>query len=298
MSVRHFLTVADYSAAVLSGILEDARVLKGAQRAGEPHTRLAGKTLAMIFQKPSTRTRVSFEVGMYQLGGHALMLKEEEIGMGRRESIADVSRVLSRYVDAVMIRPYYHSDITEFAHYSRVPVINGLSDIYHPCQVCADMLTILEHKGSFAGLKLCYIGDGNNVCNSLIAMSAKLGIALTVCCPPGYEPTIRHDTDAYTIEYDPRQAVVGADVVYTDVWVSMAAPDEQGHGVSDFVGYTVSEELLARADSDVIFMHCLPAHRGEEVDAAVVDGSASVVFDQAENRMHAQKAILSFLFDS
>lgn len=294
----HFLTVRDYSTETLLALLEDARELKAELKNGTSHRRLAGKSVAMIFQKPSNRTRVSFEVGISQLGAQPLMLKEEEIGMGSRETIADVSRVLSRYVDMVMIRPFYHSDILEFAHHSAIPVINGLSDLYHPCQACSDMLTVLEHKGGFAGVRFCYIGDGNNVCNSLIAISARLGVDLVVCCPPGYEPTITHDRDSYQVIHDPAAAIAGADVVYTDVWVSMAAPDAELHGVSDFIGYTVTEELLNTADSKAIFMHCLPAHRGEEVEAEVVDGPQSVVFDQSENRLHAQKAILSLLAGS
>lgn len=295
---NHFLTVRDYSTETLLALLQDARDLKADLKNGTSQRRLAGKSVAMIFQKPSNRTRVSFEVGIAQLGAQPLMLKEEEIGMGSRETIADVARVLSRYVDMVMIRPYYHSDILEFAHYSTIPVINGLSDLYHPCQACADMLTVLEHKGGCDGVRFCYIGDGNNVCNSLIAISARLSVDLVVCCPPGYEPTITHDRESYQVIHDPAAAIAGADVIYTDVWVSMAAPDAELHGVSDFVGYTVTEELLQTADSKAIFMHCLPAHRGEEVEAEVVDGPQSVVFDQAENRLHAQKAILSFLAGS
>ena len=295
---KHFLTVRDYTGEQIFKLLQAAREIKRRLKAGEEYTPLKGKTLAMIFQKPSNRTRVSFEVGMYQLGGHALMLKEEEIGMGTRETVPDVSRVLSRYVDAAMIRPFYHSDVVDFARASSVPVINGLSDLYHPCQACADMLTILEHKGRLEGIKLCYIGDGNNVANSLIAISARLGVNLSIATPKGYEPTIKHDRKAYTVTNDPAEAVAGADVIYTDVWVSMGPPGQEKHGLSDFVGYTVDSELMKLAASDAIFMHCLPAHRGEEVSAEVMDSEQSVVFDQAENRLHAQKAILTYLMSS
>lgn len=290
--MRHFLSVGDYSAEELQHLLLSAKEGKS----GPKSTTVAeGKTLAMVFQKPSNRTRVSFEVGMYQLGGYALMLKEEEIGMGTREPIADVSRVLSRFVDLVMIRPLYHSDIVEFASFATVPVINGLSDLYHPCQACADTLTMLEHKGSLQGLRLCYIGDGNNVCNSLIIISAKLGIELVVCCPRGYEPSIDQNEWSYALIYEPQDAIRSADVVYTDTWISMGPSGHSSDAVSDFVGYAVSEELLNLADPSAIFMHCLPAHRGEEVTTEVIEGSQSVVFDQAENRLHAQKAVMQLL---
>ncbi|HQH27724.1 MAG TPA: ornithine carbamoyltransferase, partial [Oligoflexia bacterium] len=236
-----------------------------------------------------------FEVGITQLGGSALNIRPEEIQMGKRESIADIARVISRYVDAVMMRVLRHSDIVEFAKYSNAPVINGLSDLYHPCQAVSDMLTIEEHKGKLRGLTLCYVGDGNNVCNSLIEMAHLTGMKMIVSCPEGYEPYINSKKIPHKIVRDPNSAVSGADVIYTDVWTSMGQEKESLIRLRAFRDYTISEAMMAQAAPGAIFMHCLPAHRGEEVDKAVVDGPQSVIFDQAENRLHAQKAVLALL---
>ena len=293
--VRHFLNGKDLSFDEIREILVLAKVLKEQQKQGIDHRLLFGKCLAMIFEKPSNRTRISFEVGMFQLGGHALNLLPSEIRMKEREPIADVSRVMSRYVDAVMMRVSRHADLEEFAEHSSVPVVNGLSDLYHPCQAMSDMLTIEEKKGSLPGLKLCYVGDGNNVCNSLITVCNIFGLEIVVSCPPGYEPSVLGSGAQCRIEHDAERAVSGADIVYTDVWVSMGQERESAKRRDDFRPYRVTEALFRRAASAAIFMHCLPAHRGEEVDAAVVESPASVIFDQAENRLHMQKAILATL---
>jgi ornithine carbamoyltransferase len=292
---KHFLSLADYSSADLLRILDVAKQLKTRQQTGKEHKFLKNKSLAMVFQKPSLRTRVSFEVGITQLGGYALNIRPEEMQMGKREPIADVARVLSRYVDAVMMRVIRHTDLVEFAKYSSAPVINGLSDLHHPCQAVSDMLTIEEHKGKLEGLTLCYIGDGNNVCNSLIEMCSLTEMNVVVCCPKGYDPLIDPTIFKYEITRSPAQAVCGADVVYTDVWTSMGQEKESMARLRAFSGYTISEAVFAKASPDAIFMHCLPAHRGEEVDERVVEGARSVIFDQAENRLHAQKAVLALL---
>lgn len=292
MSVSHFLTLTPYSRSSLLRLLELAVRLKSEQKAGVRHEHLRGKTLAMLFQKPSNRTRVSFEVGMYQLGGTAIVIRPDEIQMGKRETVADIARVLSRYVDAVMMRVLRHTDIQEFAQFATVPVINGLSDLEHPCQAFSDLLTIYEHIGRTEGLTLCYVGDGNNVCTSLIQLAHICGMKMVVCCPRGYEPVVSSDAAPYSVIYDPNEAVVGADVLYTDVWTSMGQEAELISRLRAFEGYTITNRLMQRANPNAIFMHCLPAHRGEEVDSEVLDGPASVVFDQAENRLHAQKAIL------
>jgi ornithine carbamoyltransferase len=292
---RHFLTLSHFTREEVLRILEVSLELKKAEKDGRPHRLLEGKALAMIFQKPSNRTRVSFEVGMYHLGGKTINLLPGEIKMGERETVADVSQVMSRYVQGVMMRVLRHTDITAFAQASSVPVINGLSDLFHPCQAVSDMLTIYEHKGRLEGLKLCYIGDGNNVCNSLILLAEKTGMEMVVSCPEGYEPYLDSKRCAYELIRDPHAAARGADVVYTDVWTSMGQEEETVKRLRVFEGYTISEELLSSARSDAIFMHCLPAHRGEEVEDAVIDGPRSVVFDQAENRLHAQKAVLVLL---
>jgi ornithine carbamoyltransferase len=292
---RDFISTDDFSREDLLLVLKSAQDLKRRLKTGEQSAPLAGKTLAMIFQKPSNRTRVSFEIGMHQLGGHALYISGPEIGMGQREPIADIARVMARYVDAVMIRSNFHSDVVTFAEYATVPVINGLSDLEHPCQAMADMLTILEHRGKLDGCALCYIGDGNNVCNSLISVSQKLGVSLTVACPKGYEPQGEHRRGACRIVHNPREAIANADVVYTDTWTSMGQEDQARIRRRDFSGYTIDSQLFELAKSDAIFMHCLPAHRGEEVEDEIMESSRSVIFDQAENRLHAQKAIISLL---
>lgn len=292
MSARHFLDIEDFSASELKGVLALARELKGDLRRGVQRHLLKGKCLAMVFEKPSNRTRISFEVGMFQLGGTALNIHPSEIKMGEREPITDVARVLSRYVDAVMLRVKRHADLVEFARHSSVPVINGLSDLSHPCQALADMLTIEEKLGKLDGARLCFIGDGNNVCNSLIGASAAFGVDLVVACPPGYEPKV---SGSYRIDHDAASAVRGVDVVYTDVWASMGFEAEHEKRIRDFSDYRVTMDLMKKARPAALFMHCLPAIRGEEVDDEVVESGHSVIFDQAENRLHTQKAILCLL---
>ncbi|MDH7509363.1 MAG: ornithine carbamoyltransferase [Methanomassiliicoccales archaeon] len=263
---------------------------------------LKGKTLAMIFEKPSTRTRVSFEVGMAQLGGHALYLSPRDLQIGRGETIADTARVLSRYVDAIMYRAFSHEMMLELARNATVPVINGLDDLEHPCQIMADLLTVKEKKGKLKGIKMAYVGDGNNVCNSLLLGAAIVGMDFVAACPNGYEPNNEIVADAVSIAKrkncisevinDPYEAVKDADVVYTDVWTSMGQENESEEREKVFAPYQVNSKLLANAKSDCIVMHCLPAHRGHEITDEVIDGERSVVFDQAENRLHAQQAIL------
>lgn len=303
MRGRHLLSIGDLTADEVRLVLRTAQQLKSDLRAGVAKQPLAGKTLAMLFQKPSLRTRVSFEVGMQQLGGRALYLSPAEVQMGERESIGDVARVLSRYVDVVMARVFRHSDLVEFANYSSVPVINGLSDLSHPCQALADFLTILEKKGRLEGLTLAYIGDGdNNVAHSLLLGAAKLGVNFHVASPQGYAPSesyrglaqaaAQQSGSVIKLFADPSEAVTGADVIYTDVWTSMGQEDEAEVRRRVFRGYQVDAKLVRMAKGDAIVMHDLPAHRGEEITDDVMDGPQSVVFDQAENRMHAQKAVL------
>ncbi|MCR4407850.1 MAG: ornithine carbamoyltransferase [Anaerolineae bacterium] len=301
--MRHFLTIADLSPDEVWSLLDQARALKDERRkTGENKPLLKGKTLGMIFLKPSLRTRVSFDMAMIHLGGQALYLSPNEIQLGKRESTADVARVLSRYVDAIMARVFAHRDVEELATYSRVPVINGLSDFTHPCQGMADLLTIYEHYNRLTGLKLAYVGDGNNVANSLLFGAAKTGMHIAVASPPGYEPkpAVVHLARKFTAESgseiiitnDPRQAVADADVIYTDVWTSMGQEEETEQRLKIFPPYQVNSALVAQAKPEVIVMHCLPAHRGQEITDEVADGPHSVIFEQAENRMHAQKAIL------
>ena len=257
----------------------------------------------MIFQKPSTRTRVSFEVGMHQLGGQALFLSSNDIQLHRGESIADTARVLSRYVSGIMARVFAHQDVLDLARHGSVPVINGLSDLLHPCQALADYFTLRERRGELAGLKMAYVGDGNNVAHELMFGAVKLGMRFSIGCPKGYEPNPlifksaareaqKLGGPAPEITADPAEAVAGADVVYTDVWTSMGQEAESRKRLADFQGFQVTSALMARASSECVFMHCLPAHRGEEVAADVIDGPQSVVFDEAENRLHVQKAVL------
>lgn len=302
---RDLLTLHDLSVAEVNFLLEEATRIKALQKAGIPHPYLQGKTLAMIFQKSSTRTRVSFEVAMVQLGGHALFLSPRDIQMGRGESVADTAKVLSRMVDGIMIRTYAQSEVEELAEHASIPVINGLTDLTHPCQILADLLTIKEHKGYLKGLKLAYVGDGNNIAHSLLYGCAKVGMHIAVASPVGYQPNAEvvklAQQDALEtgarieILTDPVQAVTDADVVVTDVWASMGQEEEQKVRERAFAGYQVNEELCAQAKPDFIFLHCLPAHRGEEVAAAIIDGPHSVVWDEAENRLHAQKAVLATL---
>lgn len=300
---KDFLTLADFTKDELMYLIELAIELKEKQKQGIPHKLLEGKTLAMIFEKSSTRTRVSFESGMFQLGGHAMFLSKNDLQMGRGETISDTAKVLSRYVDGIMIRTFGHHIVEELADNASIPIINGLTDDYHPCQVLADLVTIYEKKGSFEGKKLAYIGDGNNMAHSLLIGCAIMGIDCTVAVPKNYEVKAdilqkaqekAKETGA-TIEqvYEPILAVENADIIYTDVWASMGWEDEMQDRLKAFAKFQVNEELIKHAKDDYLFFHCLPAHRGEEVTAGIIDGPNSVVFDEAENRLHAQKAILA-----
>ncbi len=305
MKGRDFLNLHDYTPEEIGALLELAEELKEKQKSNVPHPYLQGKTLGMIFQKSSTRTRVSFEVAMYQLGGYPLFLNAGDLQLNRGESIADTARTLSRYLDGIMIRTYSHADVEELAKYAVIPVINGLTDLNHPCQIMADLMTVKEHKGQLAGLKLAYVGDGNNICHSLLFGCAKVGMSISVASPKDYWPQeqivnqARQDAlsagAAIRITTDPVEAVSGADVVVTDVWASMGQEVEKAERVAVFAPYQVNRKLVAHAKPDYIFLHCLPAHRGEEVVEEVIDGSHSVVWDEAENRLHAQKAVLAAL---
>jgi len=300
--MRHFLSIADQSQEELTGLLQLALDLKQAWREGGNEPLLQNKVLAMVFQKPSLRTRVSFDMAMRHLGGDALYLSPDEIGLGKRESIADVSRVLSGYVDAIMARVFDHQHILELAAHAGVPVINGLSDFNHPCQAMADVLTILEHYGELDGLHVTFVGDGNNVAVSLLFACSILGMHFTLAAPEGYQlptsvleqakPFAAGSGSTIRTVRDPMQAVQGANVIYTDTWISMGQEQEAERRRKVFPPYQVNDELLKSADPEVIVLHCLPAHRGEEITDAVADGSHSAIFQQAENRMHAQKAIL------
>lgn len=292
---RHFLSLLDFSADELRGLINRAIELKQMHRDGREHLPLKHKVLGMIFEKSSTRTRVSFEVGMIQLGGQALFLSPRDTQLGRGEPIEDTARVLSRMVDGVMIRTFEHEKIERFAAHSRVPVINGLTDLEHPCQLLADLQTWFEHRGDIAGRTVTYVGDGNNMCNSYINAALRLGFTLRVACPQGYDPDeglVKAAGDAVSVVRDPADAVWNADLVVTDVWASMGQEEEQTARRRAFADYVVDAALMELAKPDALFMHCLPAHRGEEVTDAVIDGPHSVVFDEAENRLHAQKAIL------
>jgi ornithine carbamoyltransferase len=305
---KDLLDVAALSRAQIEALLRLAASLKSKHRRGVPHSLLPGKTLGLLFQKPSTRTRVSFEAGMNQLGGHALVLPMGDIQLSRGETVADTARVLSRYLDGIVIRTYDHGIVEEWATEATMPVINGLTDHSHPCQALSDLLTIREIKGRLKGLTVAYIGDGNNVTNSLIEAAAKMGMRITVGCPVGYQPD-QHVIDVARLEAEktgasievmdnPQVAVKEADVVYTDVWISMGREREQARRLKTLAPYQLNGRLLQRARPDAIVMHCLPAHRGEEITADVLDGPQSVVIDQAENRLHMQKAILVQLLTS
>ncbi|MFZ2103183.1 MAG: ornithine carbamoyltransferase [Oricola sp.] len=299
MSVRHFLDIAAVPAGELRTILDNARTRKAAQKAGAAGRPLAGKVLAMIFEKPSTRTRVSFDVAMRQLGGETIMLTGAEMQLGRDETIADTARVLSRYVDIIMIRTREHDRLLELADAATVPVINALTDDTHPCQIMADVMTYEEHRGPIKGRRIAWSGDGNNVLHSFIEAAPQFGFDLSVAVPEGNEPQQRYVEWArqkggkVSIGHDPEAAVDGADAVVTDTWVSMGQ-EEKARGHNIYMPYQVNERLMAHAKDDALFMHCLPAHRGEEVTDGVIDGPQSVVFDEAENRLHAQKAIIAW----
>jgi len=300
---KDFISILDITDDELGHILSDAIHLKKLRAAGTPHEVLRGKSLAMIFEKSSTRTHISFEVGMNELGGHALFLSTRDLQIGRGEEIRDTARVASRYVSAVMIRAYQHSTIEEFAHYATIPVINGLSDREHPCQLLADIMTISEHFGHLGGLRVAWIGDGNNVCNSLILSSSLTGMEVVVASPKRYGPkrTILHQARGIggkiRITRSPEDAVRDADVIVTDTWVSMGDEDERKERVRAFRGYMVDERLVKLASPDARVLHCLPAHRGEEISDEVIDGNQSLVWEEAENRLHAQKALLLSLLN-
>ena len=302
---RDLLSLADLTPVEIDDVLSLALYLKARKRRGESTPMLAGKALAVYLEKPSLRTRASFEVGMTQLGGSVTTLRQEEVGLGARETAGDVGKVLSRYYDVVVMRTFEHGDVAEVARHASVPVVNGLTDLLHPCQILAALLTLREHFGSLKDLHVAYVGDGNNVANSWMLGAAQVGLRLTVACPPGYEPdadvrekaeTLARNTGAeLEIVEDPRQSVKGADVVYTDVWASMGQEAEAAHRAEVFRPYQVGTELMVRAAPHAVVMHCLPAHRGEEITAEVLEGPRSLVFEEAENRLHAQKALLAFL---
>jgi len=304
-SQKHLLTLQDWSEDDILQCLSLALKLKAMQKSGQKQTCLNGKTLAMIFAKSSTRTRVSFEVGTSQLGGSALFLSTADIQLGRGEPISDTAQVLSRMVDGIMIRTFKQSDLEALAKYGSIPIINGLTDEFHPCQVLADLLTIYEKKGTLKGLKLAFVGDGNNMAHSLMIGCSKLGIDVAIASPDGYKPNPIYtawsvaNSSVYnskvTICSDPIEACKDADVLYTDVWASMGQESEANKRKHDFTGYQINADTLAAAKKDCIFLHCLPAHRGEEVTSEVIDGPHSVIFDEAENRLHAQKAVMSLL---
>ncbi|MFQ6091261.1 MAG: ornithine carbamoyltransferase [bacterium] len=299
---KDFLSIADLTPDGVWDLLRSAKEMKVRTKGGELYAPLAGKTLAMIFQKPSVRTRVSFEVGMYQLGGRALYLSPKEIRIGQREAISDVARVISRYCNGIMARLFAHTDMLDLAKYASVSVINGLDDLLHPCQVMGDIFTIWEHRHTLDDLKVAWVGDGNNVANSWINLASKIPMALHLAVPEGYEPdgeilkaAWRAGISQVKVVHSPQEAVTCADVIYTDVWASMGQEAEKGEREIKFKDFRVDRGLVGLAKENVMVMHCLPAHRGEEIAAEVIDGPRSVVFDQAENRLHIQKAIMAAL---
>ncbi len=297
MTIRHFLKLADFSADELNHMLDRALWIKSQQKAGTPYEPFKGKVLAMIFEKASTRTRVSFEAGFYQLGGNVIHLTSQGSQLGRSESIEDTARVISRMVDLVMIRTFGQDRIEAFSRYSKVPVINGLTDEYHPVQIMTDIMTFMEHRGSIKGKRVAWVGDANNMSYSWLEAAKILGFHLSLAIPEGYEldtSLIPEGTDYYTVTRDPIEACKDADLVTTDVWTSMGFEEENAKRMADFADYQVNARVMAAAKPDALFMHCLPAHRGEEVTAEVIDGPQSVVWDEAENRLHAQKGIMEF----
>ncbi|MCL2707974.1 MAG: ornithine carbamoyltransferase [Defluviitaleaceae bacterium] len=296
--MKHLLKLADLSKAEIIDYLDLGDKLKAELKKGKKHPLLAGKHLAMIFSKSSTRTRVSFEVGINQLGGSALFLSQTDIQLGRGESIEDTAKVLSRYVDGIMIRTYKQSDVEELAMYSDVPVINGLTDFCHPCQVLGDLMTIREYKGKLEGLTVGWVGDGNNVCNSLIVGALKCGMKLQIATPDGYKPdagVLASAKGDMLLTDDPKVAVKGADVVFTDVWASMGQEGEAEKRKKSFAGYTLTDELMALAKNSAMIQHCLPAHKGEEIDYGLFAKHANEIYDEAENRLHIQKAVMATL---
>jgi len=299
---KDLLSEYDLERADFESIFEGAHRLKRLLREGKEHHLLKGKTLGMIFDKSSTRTRISFEVGMFQLGGLSLFLSNRDTQLGRGEIIADSARTMSRYLNGIMIRTFSQESVEEFARHATIPVINGLTDLLHPCQLLSDLFTIIEKRGTYEGLKVAYVGDGNNMANSWINAAAKLPFHLDLACPDGYDPDaailkrgIAEASAGVVLHRDPAEAVRDADVVYTDVWVSMGQEAEREEKMKRFQGYQVNQALIDRAKKDVLVMHCLPAHRGEEITAEVIDGPRSVIIDEAENRLHVQKAIMEIL---
>lgn len=298
MPVRHFLTLSDLSQRELHALMRRAIELKALQRNGERYEPLKNKTLAMVFEKSSTRTRVSFEAGMIQLGGGAIFLAPQDSQLGRGEPVEDTARVLSRMVDVIVVRTFAHAKLEQFAAHSRVPVINALTDTYHPCQVLADIQTYIELRGDIQGKTVAWIGDGNNMCNTYIEAARLCGFYLRMAVPLGYDPErrlVKAAAGHATLTRDPYEAARDADLVVTDVWASMGQEDERAGRARDFADYEVTPRLMEAAKPDALFMHCLPAHRGEEVSAEVIDGPQSVVWDEAENRLHVQKALLELL---
>ncbi|MCP5326375.1 MAG: ornithine carbamoyltransferase [Oceanospirillaceae bacterium] len=298
MGVRHFLTLSDLTTTELYAVINRAIELKAMHYRGEIHEPLKNRVLGMIFEKSSTRTRVSFEAGMSQLGGSSIFLSPRDTQLGRGEPIEDTARVLSRMVDIIMIRTFAHSGIELFAQYSKVPVINALTDDYHPCQVLADLQTYIEQRGDIKGKTVAWVGDGNNMCRSYINAAKQFGFKMRIACPAGYEPKARFMEGAEDLIFltnDAREAVKGADLVATDVWASMGQEQEQEQRVKVFAPYQVSPALMDHANKDAVFMHCLPAHRGEEVSHDMLDDPRSIVWDEAENRLHVQKALMEFL---
>lgn len=296
--MKHFLKLLDCTTEEIVGMLNLADQLKYELKHGIPHRHLEGKSLGMIFEKASTRTRVSFEVGMYQLGGHPLFLSSKDLQIGRGEPVQDTARVLSRFLDGIMIRTFEQAEVEALAEYGSIPVINGLTDFCHPCQIMADLMTIREFKGKLEGLKMCFIGDGNNMMNSLIVGALKTGMSIDVACPEGYEPPkeildfAAEYGDLFHMYRNPMDAAKDADVVITDVWASMGQEEEAKKRALAFEGYQINKELMAVAKSDAMVLHCLPAHRGEEITADVFEEHAAEIFEEAENRLHAQKAVL------
>ena len=298
---RDLISIRDLTQEEVEALFSLAQRLKADRQKGWPHPILAGKTLAMIFEKPSLRTRVTFEAGMDQLGGYAIYLSPQDIGLGTRETVPDVAKNLSRWVDLIMARTFSHQALTELAQAATIPVINGLSDLLHPCQVLADCLTLIEHRGALEGLKIAFVGDGNNVVHSWLHAAVKLPFRFVLACPPGYEPDravleqTRHAGARVTVTHTVAEAAREADAVYTDVWTSMGQEEEGAVRRQAFADYQVNAEVMSLAKPDALVMHCLPAHRGEEITADVLDGLQSVVFDQSENRLHIQKAIMVWL---
>ncbi len=303
--MKHLLSLNDLTTEEIQNLLKLALKLKKENKEGIQHHILKGKTLGMIFSKSSTRTRVSFEVGMYQLGGYALFLSSNDIQLGRGESIYDTANVLSRYLDGIMIRTYKQSDVEDLAKFGTIPIINGLTDEMHPCQILADLQTIYEHKGKLEGLKLAYIGDGNNVAHSLLHGCSKTGMDIAIASPKGYECDSRYVDEAKAaaklsgskviLTEDPVEAISNADVIYSDTWISMGQEDQKAEKIKIFMPYQINSQLFSKANQDAIFLHCLPAYRGYEVTEDIIDGPQSAIFDEAENRLHAQKAVLATL---